>query len=472
MMTDPKTDSLQEQLNGFLAHVHRETRVPGIGAAISVQGRRIHSSVGVLAKDEEEPLTKDSEFHLGCITKLFVSVVVLELVWEKVLDLTASLGEYLPELRNTAHGKSVTLAHLLSHTSGYRGLNIFEHNVLAMDWSALIDYLHAAPQDFLPGTVFNYEHSEAVLAGEIVRRATGKSVIAHIDQRIFEAAGISVGIVEPRRRTSKLQVGQHLADPKVQYKQVFLGDLIGDSSTALSSIWESSFSKYSVSLDGLLAITEYLMGQSTRLGVDGPAMSASTLSLLQRPAVCLPTMISGPLPELMPITYGLGAAHWRDGFYGIGGATYGQCQGFRFDPRLGAGVVVGVNALQPHLRDIVIGRICESLGNFERDERSAPITEFELHDLVGEYQGPGTNRVFASLDAERLDILIETGTTTAKVHAEIVYEPGEGLILSATAPFLSIGFFREHDNGDVGLMIGMNAYKRVKGGENNGDSCL
>lgn len=455
--------SLKEQLDDFLAHVRRDTGVPGVAAAVSVEGTRLHSSAGVVALDRNEPFAADTGFHLGCITKLFVSIITLELAARGRLELAAPIQEYLPELRGTVHGETVTPAHLLSHTSGYRGTSIFDPETLSMSWDDLVERLRSSPQHFTPGAVYSYEHTETVIAGEILRRVTGKTSMGLVHESIYVPLGIYPATIAFEAAGDGRHAGQHVLDASTRrFKQVTWSDLATASQAGFPSMWESAFSRNALSLEALLTIAEYLMGQTQRFSEHAAApLAPATLSLLQRPAVELVPMVSGPLAEVLPATFGLGAAHWRDGFYGIAGSTYGQCQGFRFDARTGIAVAVGVNALQRYLRDLVIGRICEALGDGDGGTPPRAPMPFELDELAGEYNGMHNQRATASVDDDRLVLVFESGASALKMRAELIRDDEGGVILHSPTPELSLGFFRAAERDDFGLMVGTTAYKRV-----------
>ena len=453
-------NEFQSSLDAFLAHVHRETKVPGIAVAVSIEGTRIRSSIGVVALDRDEPITADTPFHLGCITKLFLSIAVLELARQDQLDLSTPIHEYLPDLRDTIHGRTVTLSHLLSHTSGYQGLHIMAPGTLAMRRSDFVEHLRAAPQHFTPGTVFSYEHSESLVIGEILRRVTGSSAIALIEEMIFARLGIVPHTIGDE--DSPAQAGQHVLDPSTrQFKQVRWSDLAANGAASVAPEWEAAFSRHSLPVEGLISIAELIMGQQGSSHA-APQLSAATLSLLQRPAVEIVPVIGGPLAETLPATFGLGASRWRDGFCGIAGATYGQCQGFRFDARTGIAVAVGVNAQQRYLRDLVIGRICETLAGAGTEDASAtPPPDFDLEDAAGEYHGARNDRLLVDVDDGRLAIVLESGALPMKIRAEVVRGPEGRLVLSSPLPELAVGLFRTDDD-DFGIMIGVSAYRRVR----------
>jgi hypothetical protein len=48
-----------------------------------------------------------------------------------------------------------------------------------------------------------------------------------------------------------------------------------------------------------------------------------------------------------------------------------------------------------------------------------------------------------------------------KVTVELVLDDDGQLVLRSAAPQLSMAFFREPSSGDLGLMIGLSAYKRI-----------
>ncbi|MGB7214663.1 MAG: serine hydrolase domain-containing protein [Gammaproteobacteria bacterium] len=462
MASDPRqridASGLRSSLESFLAQVRRETKVPGIAVAVSIEGVRIGASAGVVALDRDEPITTATPFHLGCITKLLLAIVVLELAWQRQLDLNVPIEDYLPELRGTIHGKTVTLSHLLSHTSGYRGLNVMEPGTLSMRWDDLVEHLGSAPQHFTPGTVFSYEHSESVVVGEIVRRVTGESATALISETIFARLGLTPHTLG--NGDAPFAAGQHVLDPSTRrFKQVRWSDLAAAGVSALPPEWEAAFSRHALSVEALVSIAELVMGQHGSLLRRAP-LSAATVSLLQSPAVEIVPVIGGALAETLPATFGLGASRWRDGFCGIAGATYGQCQGFRFDARTGIAVAVGINAQQRYLRDLVIGRICETLASAASAPQAAP-ADFPFEDVVGEYHGARNDRLFADVDDGRLVLVLESGAMPMKLRAEIIRAPDGRLVLSSPAPDLSVGVFRTDDD-DFGIMIGVSAYRRVR----------
>src|SRR5690606_10297985 len=165
------------RLGVFIDQARRDTGVPGIGVAVSMAGRKACAYSGTLAAGGDTPLRAGARFQLGCIMKLLLAMAALELATRGTLGLDAPLGEYLPELRSARARDGILVRHLLSHTSGYQGTDILDADARALTWATFVAYLHAAPQFFRPGTVFNYEHSEAVLLERILERVAGEDSV-------------------------------------------------------------------------------------------------------------------------------------------------------------------------------------------------------------------------------------------------------------------------------------------------------
>ena len=410
--------TLQARLDSLAARVRTETQVPGIAIGASVDGRRYRAVAGTRLAGERRPLTLDCRYELGCASKLPLAITAHELARRGRLDLADPISEYLPELRSAEHG-GVRCEHLLSHTSGYRGTSIFDDDTRAFTWDSLVRYLHRAPRQFAPGTVFSYEHTESILLGEIVRRVGAPRDPA-------DDAPASPG------------AGRHRFDEREGRFTTL------DDADSIPPFWRAAFSPRAVTIDDLLAIGE----------------TASRQPELERSVVRLPEAAGGPLRELLPIAFGLGSAELRGDFRGNTGLAAGQCVGLRFSAARKICVAVAVNAMVPYLRDFVLAALCtEVTGRPERHD-AAPFP-FDLRDLTGRYIGPGTATVEVDLAAERLICKLGHESRPGALHVDFVLDDDGRAVLRSPIPHLSLGFFVEPGEGATGLMLGLSAYRRV-----------
>ncbi|HEX7081887.1 MAG TPA: serine hydrolase domain-containing protein [Gammaproteobacteria bacterium] len=442
--------SARGRLQSFLEHFVRETGVPGVALAASVGGARIEASAGTCRAGEAAPLTPQHRFHLGCTAKLLAAAVTLARVDRGEVDLDAPIGEYLPELRGTPHGRAVRVSHLLSHTSGYRGADLFAPQARALTWDGLVAYLRAAPRFFAPGTVFSYEHTESVLLGRILERVAGRPCLAVIRRELMGPLGIEPGRIEDAGNDPH-DAGRHAFDAAAN-GYAPLGPM-----TAMSELWHPAFSNYTLSPADLATVGEALLGVRSAAGV-----SAAVRPRLLRPVVRLPPALGGPLRELLPIAFGLGAAAWRGGQHGHNGLTHGQCIGLRLHVEPPVVVAVGVNAVAPHLRDFALGAASAALTGEAASAAEPPPVELELERLQGVYLGPGRAWASAAFGDGRLRVSIRSGAAGPAVTAELADAgEGRGLVLRSPMPQLSLGFFGAPESEEAGLMVGLHAFKRV-----------
>src|SRR5262249_6538482 len=107
----------------------------------------------------------------------------------------------------------ITIKHLLSHTSGYRGVNVaFPEVASYYSWGKLIQHLQANPLLYEPGTVFSYEHTACAIVGEILRRTTNREASQLFAERIFQPLGLSTGTILGDCENPQAYVAEHRLD--------------------------------------------------------------------------------------------------------------------------------------------------------------------------------------------------------------------------------------------------------------------
>ncbi len=442
-------ESLRPRLQGFVARVQRETAVPGIAVGVSIAGERLEAFAGTRAAGRDLSVGPDARFHLGCTTKLLLAMLALELCDGGVLDLAAPVGDYVPELRGSCHGRHVRVGHLLSHTSGYRGTHVLDEATRVDSWGDFVAYLAAAPALFTPGTVFSYEHTEAVLLGEIVRRVVGRPSVELIHERLLAPLDIEPGTFAAAG--DERDAGRHRYDGTSR-TFVPLG-----AAKPVAPFWLPAFSAFTVTLADLISIAESALPSSAA----ARRLSNRTLAALATSVVRLPSTAGGPLSELLPVAFGLGTGELRDGCRGNTGISAGQCLGLRFDVDTQVAIAVALNATAPHVRDLVLATLASEIVR-RPAPREADAFGFDLPALAGTYLGPGGGIVRARFERERLVCEIGREHKLETLTVELTLDGAGRLAPRSVMPQLSIGFFTEPQDGGTGLMLGLSAYRRVQ----------
>src|SRR6266536_3344804 len=153
-----------------------EANVPGAALGIWSDGQEIVAAHGVLNAATQVPVTTDSVFQVGSITKIWTATMIMQLV-EGLLSLDATVSEVLPGARlGTADvGGQVTVLHLLTHTSGIDG-DIFTDTGRGDDCvERYVGLLAEVPSVFAPGATYSYCNSGYVLLGRIIEVIDGQS---------------------------------------------------------------------------------------------------------------------------------------------------------------------------------------------------------------------------------------------------------------------------------------------------------
>jgi CubicO group peptidase (beta-lactamase class C family) len=166
------------------------------GAVLVAQDGRValKKGYGMANFEWSIPVTPDTRFRLGSITKQFTSMLVLQLVEEGKLSLDAKLTDVLPYYRKDAGG-TVTIHQLLNHTSGipsYTDLpNFFQkQGRTALPLKELVTTLCSGDLQFEPGSKFLYNNSGYVILGAVIEQVTGKPYEQVLQERILDPLGM------------------------------------------------------------------------------------------------------------------------------------------------------------------------------------------------------------------------------------------------------------------------------------------
>jgi CubicO group peptidase (beta-lactamase class C family) len=200
-------DPLAKTLDVLLTKLYAAD-APGAAVIAVRDGRTVlRKAYGMADLELGVPLQPDMVFRIGSMTKQFTAVAILMLVEEGKLAVSDPITKFLPDY--PTGGKTITVEHLLTHTSGiksYTSMPDFLANI-RKDYTVgeLIDHFKDQPMDFEPGERYQYDNSGYFLLGTIIEKASGMGYEAFLKKRVFDVVGMpqtsleSTSRIVPRR---------------------------------------------------------------------------------------------------------------------------------------------------------------------------------------------------------------------------------------------------------------------------------
>ena len=190
-MTEDRQAPFQ-RLSEFTAEMLRKRQIPGASMGVLAEGEILTAGLGVTNADHPLPVTDETLFQIGSITKTFTVLAAMRLVEMGKLDLDATVRTYLPQFRvaDEAASAQATLRHLFTHTAGWVG-DFFDDTGAGDD--ALSRYVTnmANLEQLAPvGTVWSYNNAGFSLAGHVIEVVTGKSYQAALRELVLEPLGL------------------------------------------------------------------------------------------------------------------------------------------------------------------------------------------------------------------------------------------------------------------------------------------
>ncbi|HEY3899704.1 MAG TPA: serine hydrolase [Chthoniobacter sp.] len=175
-------------------HFREQTKGDGPGVAMLV-GRDgqilFQGGYGFADVEKKIPITPETKFRIGSVTKQFTAAAILKLAEEGKLATSDPLAKYFPNIPNA---EKITLRHLLTHTSGLHSYteraDFFAGVTKPITPADLIASMQKETPDFAPGTKFKYCNSGYFILGEIVAKVSGKSLADYLRSTFFEPLGM------------------------------------------------------------------------------------------------------------------------------------------------------------------------------------------------------------------------------------------------------------------------------------------
>ena len=196
-------DAHTENIDRYLSELEQQ----GLAGAVLIakDGDIILSrGYGLAHRESNRPMTPDTVFTTGSITKQFTAAAILKLEEQGKLSVTDHITQYFENV--PASKADITVHHLLTHSAGLVPAIGADTEVIARN--EYIAKTMLIPLDFEPGETYQYSNVGYSLLAAIIEQVSGQSYEAYLKKYLFEPAGMQkTGYVLPNWQADELAHG-------------------------------------------------------------------------------------------------------------------------------------------------------------------------------------------------------------------------------------------------------------------------
>jgi CubicO group peptidase (beta-lactamase class C family) len=187
-------DTNQEKVDQIFA-VYDKPGSPGCALGVIQDGSFTYrKGYGMGSLELGVPLSSQSVFYMGSVSKQFTAAAVVLAAEQGFLSLDDDVRKHIPELPD--YGHVITLRQMLHHTSGLRDFETMlylpgQHLEDVHSKEAMLALIvRQKGLNNIPGEAWLYSNTNYFLLGEVVRRATKKSLAQFSADNIFQPLGM------------------------------------------------------------------------------------------------------------------------------------------------------------------------------------------------------------------------------------------------------------------------------------------
>jgi CubicO group peptidase (beta-lactamase class C family) len=194
--------------------------VPGVAIGIWHKGKEFASGFGITSVEHPLPVTADTLFQTGSISKTFTGTMMMILAEQGKVDLDSPVKEYLKDLKlhDKDVEKRVTVRHLLTHMGGWVGdyFNDFGNGDDALD--RMVKDIAKLPQVQPLGKIWSYNNTGFNIASRIIEVITKKPYEQVAQEMLFDPLGLQMSFFYPSDLlfTHRFVVGHQKVKDKVE----------------------------------------------------------------------------------------------------------------------------------------------------------------------------------------------------------------------------------------------------------------
>ncbi|WP_299190026.1 serine hydrolase [uncultured Aquimarina sp.] len=188
-ISDRQKELLVEAVEKYFDKALKQHKIVGAGVSIVKCDSVIYlGGFGKRNASRKETIDEETIFRIGSVSKGFAGVLSGIYVEEGLLSWEDKVHDYVSnfELANKKWTDSVTLSHILSHSSGlpyHSFTNLVEDGI---DLNTIAGQFKSIRTIAKPGNIYSYQNAVFALSGAMIEQVSGKSYGEAIAEKIFE----------------------------------------------------------------------------------------------------------------------------------------------------------------------------------------------------------------------------------------------------------------------------------------------
>jgi beta-lactamase class C len=225
---------LKSVVHAAIQPVMQTYNIPGMSVAVTIDGKRFFHHIGVASKNTKQPITNDTLFEIGSISKTFTATLAAYAQVEGKLALSDPVSKHVPNL-NRSSFDYITLLNLGTYTAG--GLPLQVPNSVS-NTDQLMDYFKAWQPAQTPGTSRTYSNPSIGLLGLIAAKSMQESFDDVLEKRLFVSLGMRHSYIKvPENKMKDYAQGYTRDDAPVRMNPgVLASEAYGVKSTAVDML--------------------------------------------------------------------------------------------------------------------------------------------------------------------------------------------------------------------------------------------
>lgn len=191
----PKSYAQQDikaTLDKYIEKFIKEQNIPGAAVAIVHNKDVFFTKTWGITGESEKKITSKTPFAIGSISKSLTALAIVKLIEDKKIKLEDSVQQHLPwfKLKDSQISSSITIQHLLTHTSGintYEGLLISDKQ--SKSSTALkenVMRLSNVKLTALPGEKYQYSNANYIVLGALIEEITNDTYSSYMEKHVFQ----------------------------------------------------------------------------------------------------------------------------------------------------------------------------------------------------------------------------------------------------------------------------------------------